>query len=165
MIPKSLNELNRVKAECRKMVKKRAALSAAGAVVPVPGVDVGVDIAIMMELLNSINKKFGLSSEQVDQLDAETKGRLLVILSSLATDVAGKVISRDIVIQLLKKIAGRKIVVQGGKYIPFVGQAMAAGISYAAMVYLGNSHIDECYEVCKHYNEEDGNATGAYAYR
>lgn len=35
------------------------------------------------------------------------------------------------------------------KYVPFVGQAVSAGISFGAMKYLGNAHIEECYAVCK----------------
>ena len=38
---------------------------------------------------------------------------------------------------------------QVAKYVPIVGQAVSAGISFGAIKYLGNSHINECYEVCK----------------
>jgi hypothetical protein len=50
---------------------------------------------------------------------------------------------------LLKKIGVRVAAKQVTKFIPFVGQAVSAGISFGAMKYLGNSHIDECYAVCK----------------
>ncbi|MNP86084.1 hypothetical protein D3C76_1861170 [compost metagenome] len=43
----------------------------------------------------------------------------------------------------------RVTVKQVAKFVPFVGQAVSAGISFGAMKYLGNSHIEECYEVCK----------------
>ncbi|WP_226086012.1 hypothetical protein [Mesobacillus sp. S13] len=41
MIPATMSELERVKEECKSMVNKRATASAAAAVVPVPGLDVG----------------------------------------------------------------------------------------------------------------------------
>ncbi|MDF2792121.1 MAG: hypothetical protein K0S80_5223, partial [Neobacillus sp.] len=49
----------------------------------------------------------------------------------------------------LKKVGAKIAVKQVAKYVPFVGQAVSAGISFGAMKYLGNSHIDECYEVCR----------------
>ncbi|WP_245243647.1 hypothetical protein [Mesobacillus selenatarsenatis] len=79
MIPATMSELERVKEECKSMVNKRATASAAAAVVPVPGLDVGADVTIMMELLPAINRKFGLSPEQIDQLDAASKREYLLL--------------------------------------------------------------------------------------
>jgi uncharacterized protein (DUF697 family) len=155
MIPKTISELDRIREECKSMVNKRASASAAAAVVPVPGVDVGADVAIMMELLPAINRKFGLSPEQIDQLDAAVKGQILVIISSLGSKLVGKFITKEAVVLLLKKIGTRVAVKSVTKFIPFVGQAVSAGISFGAMKYLGNSHIDECYEVCKRIIQRD----------
>jgi uncharacterized protein (DUF697 family) len=149
LIPKTISELDSIKEECKSMVNKRASASAAAAVVPVPGVDVGADVAIMMELLPAINRKFGLSPEQIDQLDSAIKGQILVIISSLGSKLVGKLITKETVVLLLKKVGTRIAVKSVTKFIPFVGQAVSAGISFGAMKYLGNSHIDECYEVCK----------------
>jgi uncharacterized protein (DUF697 family) len=149
MIPLSMSELDRIKEECKTMVNKRATASAAAAVVPVPGLDVGADVTIMMELLPAINRKFGLSPEQIDQLDAASKGQILVIISSLGSKLVGKFITKEVVAVLLKKVGTRVAVKSVAKFVPFVGQAVSAGISFGAMKYLGNSHIDECYEVCR----------------
>ena len=50
---------------------------------------------------------------------------------------------------MLRKISKRIVVKQVAKYVPFVGQAVSASISFAAMRYLGDTHVDECYAVCK----------------
>lgn len=149
MIPATMAELERIKEECKSMVNKRATASAAAAVVPVPGLDIGADVTIMMELLPAINRKFGLSPEQIDQLDATSKAQLLVIITSLGSKLVGKIITKEVVTIMLKKVGTRVAVKSVTKFIPFVGQAVSAGISFGAMKYLGNSHIDECYEVCK----------------
>jgi uncharacterized protein (DUF697 family) len=70
VILKTISELDRIREECKSMVNKRASASAAAAVIPVPGADIGADVAIMLELLPAINRKFGLSPEQLDGLDA-----------------------------------------------------------------------------------------------
>lgn len=149
MIPQTMDELEQVRTDCLKMVNKRAATSAAGAVVPVPGADIGVDISIMMELLPAINRKFGLTPEQIDDLDTTVKGQVLVIISSLGSKLVGKVITKATIALLLKTVGKRVAVKQVTKFIPFVGQAVAAGISFGAMKHLGQSHIDDCYEVCR----------------
>jgi uncharacterized protein (DUF697 family) len=149
MIPRTITELNEIRESCKSIVNKRASASAVAAVVPLPGADVGVDVAIMMELLPAINRRFGLSPEQIDQLDSEIKGKILIIITSLGSKLVGKVISKEIIMLLLKKVGKRIAVKQVTKFIPLVGQAVSAGISFGAMKYLGNSHIDECYEVCK----------------
>lgn len=149
MIPTTISELDRIKEECKSIVNKRASASAAAAVVPIPGLDVGADVTIMMELLPAINRKFGLSPDQIDQMDATTKAQILVIITSLGSKLVGKVISKEVIMVLLKKVGSKVAVKSVAKFVPFIGQAVSAGISFGAMKYLGNSHIEECYEVCR----------------
>jgi uncharacterized protein (DUF697 family) len=154
MLPKTLEDLNRIREECRSMVTKRASASALAAAIPVPGADIGADVAIMLELLPAINRKFGLTPEQIEQLDEETKKIILVLITSIGSELVGKTITKQLITKLLKKAGARIATKQVTKYIPFIGQAVSAGISFAAMKYLGNSHIEECYEVAKRYIEE-----------
>lgn len=158
MIPRTITELDRIRDECKSMVNKRATASAAAAVVPIPGTDIGADVAIMLELLPAINRRFGLSPEQIDQLDGALKGKMAVVISSIGSKLVGKLITKQTVMLLLKKVGARVTVKQVTKFIPFVGQAVSAGISFSAMKYLGNSHIDECYEICKRLIEMDQSA-------
>jgi uncharacterized protein (DUF697 family) len=144
MIFKTMRELDRVREECRSLVNKRASASAAAAVVPLPSVDIGADIAIMTDLINKINRKFGLSPEQIDLLDPSMKAQTLVVVTSIGSQLVGKVISKQTVTLLLKKVGKRVAVKQVTKFVPFVGQVVSAGISFGAMKYLGNSHIEEC---------------------
>ena len=158
MLPNSMKKLNRVYDETKSMVTKRATLSSLTAVVPLPGVDVAADVAIMVELLSAINRKFGLSPEQIDQLDSDIKKQLLVIITSISTEIGkgliGKEVSKEVVTLMLKKVATRVATKQVTKFIPFIGQVVAASVSFGAMKYLGNSHVDECYAVCKRAIQE-----------
>ncbi|MCK6259341.1 hypothetical protein LCY76_22455 [Fictibacillus sp. KIGAM418] len=154
MIPKTIEELEAIRTECRVLVNKRASASAAAAVIPVPGVDVGADITIMMQLLPAINEKFGLAPSQIEKMDATLKGKIIVLITSAGSQFAGRVVTKQMISLLLKKAGKRIAVKQVTKFVPFVGQAVAAGISFAAMKYLGNSHIEECYQVCKKMIED-----------
>lgn len=154
MIPTTIEELDQVKKECTKLVNKRASASGLVAVIPVPGLDVGADVGIMMELTSKINKKFGLSSDQIDELDTETKRILMMIISSLGAELAGKLITKELVVQLLKKVGVKVATKASVKFVPIIGQAAAAGISFGAMKLLGRSHVEECYKICKKYIED-----------
>lgn len=95
----------------------------------------------MLELLPAINRKSGLSPNQIDELDHNVKQHLLVIITSVGTEIGkqliGKVIGKEVVAVLLKKVATRVATKQVTKFIPIIGQAVAASVSFGAMEYLG----------------------------
>ncbi|KKB34042.1 hypothetical protein [Bacillus thermotolerans] len=134
------------------MVSKRASASALAAAVPILGTDVAADVALMRELLPAINRRFGLSKEQIEELDPEVKRVLLV---SVGSELVGKLITKQVVIQMLKKISTKIAVKQAVKVVPILGQAASTGISFAAMKYLGKAHINGCYEIAKQYIENE----------
>ena len=45
MLIRSLAELDRIRDECKSMVTKRSAVSAGAAAIPIPGLDIGTDVA------------------------------------------------------------------------------------------------------------------------
>ena len=49
--------------------------------------------------------------------------------------------------RLKKNIATRMVTKQVVKYFPVLGQIASAVISFAAMKYVGNSHVNECYQI------------------
>jgi hypothetical protein len=73
MLAKTIEELEEIKKECKTMVTKRALLSAGTSAIPVPGVDVTADLAILMELIPAINRRFGLTRDQIDEYNPATK--------------------------------------------------------------------------------------------
>ena len=149
MLPKSVEDLEKVRKSCKAMVRKRAATSSAVSLVPIPGADILADVGMLMELVPAINKKFGMTPEQIEDLDPKHKALVLSLLKKVGADLVGKVVTKELVIVALKKVGVRMAAKQVVKYVPMAGQVLAAGLSFAAMMYLGNAHIDECYEVAK----------------
>ena len=66
MRPTTLAELDQARQRCQKLVSRRALVSAAAAVVPIPGVDVSTDVAILLQLIPAINEEFGLSPSKIN---------------------------------------------------------------------------------------------------
>jgi uncharacterized protein (DUF697 family) len=149
MLPKSVEELDKVRASCKKMVRKRAAASGGAVLIPVPGADIAADIGMLLELIPAINRKFGLAPDQLDELDAKHKALIYLMIKKVGADLVGRAITKQLVLAALKKVGIRMSAKQVLKFIPFAGQAAAAALSYAAMMYVGNSHIDECFAIAK----------------
>jgi uncharacterized protein (DUF697 family) len=161
VLPKSIEDVESIRASCKTMVKKRALASSGAVLVPVPGVDIAADVAMLLELLPSINRKFGLTPEQIDELDPQLKSLLYGIIKRAGTNLVGQLITKQLIMAVLKKVGVRMTAKQVLKYIPFVGQAAAAALSGSAMMFVGYAHIDECYEVAKRAVEYTSQTTAS----
>lgn len=149
MLPQTLEQLDALRDECRAMVTRRAGLSAGAAVLPIPGLDLGADIALLVELIPAINRKFGLGAEQVRGLDPKIQRIVLVGATSLGNNMIGKWVTQQLVVQTLQRLGIRVASKTAAKFVPILGQALAASISFGAMKLLGNAHVEDCYQVAR----------------
>lgn len=145
----TLEQLDALRAECRAMVTRRAGLSAGATVVPLLGVDIGADAALLLEMIPAINRKFGLTPEQIDALDPQLKKIMLVAITSIGSELIGKAITRQLIMRALSRAGVRLASKSVARFVPLLGQAVAASISFGAMRMIGNAHVEDCYEVIK----------------
>lgn len=149
MLPKTLYELEIIRKQCKKMVTKRACISGGAAIIPLPGTDVAVDIVLLTELIQSVNKRFGLAKNQIDAYDTKTKILILDLIKKTGKTMVGKVITREVIVWIIEKTGNRIILKQILKYIPLLGQTASAAISISTMKYIGNSHVSDCHRLVK----------------
>lgn len=149
MTVKSVQELEAIRQQCRALVTRRAMVSGGAAALPVPGMDIGVDVAILVKLLPEISRQFGLTAEQIQTLDPAMKQRVLVLAGTVGSELIGKFITKQLIVQILKRVGIRVSVKSVTKFMPIVGSALSASISFTAMRMLGNGHVNDCYEVAK----------------
>lgn len=149
----SIEELHllKIRDECYEMVSSSSLFSGAVAAVPIPGVDIATDVSILMKLIPKINRKFGLSAEQIEALDPQLKELTLIAITKIGTALIGKLITREAVIKTVTtagaKVATAGTAKSGAKFIPFLGPVLAGGISYGAMRFVGRAHVNDCYRV------------------
>jgi uncharacterized protein (DUF697 family) len=134
----------------RRMLHKRALVAAAASVVPVPGLDWAVDAALLSKLLPQINAEFGLSPEQLDQLDPSKREKVQKAIALAGTVLVGKFITKDLVLRAARMVGVRLSAAQAAKFVPLAGQAVSALVGYSAIRYLGEQHIKDCLQVAKH---------------
>ncbi|MFS0773794.1 hypothetical protein [Sphingomonas sp. 1P08PE] len=145
----TLAELDAVRDDCRRMVTKRALVSAGAAVVPVPGADLVADIGILTNLLPAISERFGLREEQVRKMEPGRAQQVLVLASSMGNTFIGRAVTKRMVIAVLRRMGVRLAAGSMARFVPLIGSAAAATISFGAMKLAGNAHIDDCYATAR----------------
>jgi len=124
-IDPSLN-LEQIREECLELIKKRAYMSAGAAVIPVPFLDVLIDVGILSQLIPEINARFGLAPEQVSVFDPKTKQVQWDELRKRGVQFSGFVVARTAVKKSINNVAAKYITKQVTKFIPLGGQLIAA---------------------------------------
>ena len=145
----TLAELDAIRDACRRMVTKRAAISAGASVVPIPGADLVADVGILKWMLPQISERFGLREDQVAKMDATRAQQVLAIAASMGNNVIGRAVSKRVVVALLRRMGVRIATASVARYVPLLGSAVAATISFGAMKLAGKAHIEDCYATAK----------------
>ena len=78
--------------------------------------------------------------------------KYMIVLGPVGKQLADKVLAyltKEGIMWVIKQVAGQYAKKQLGKYIPFVGQAVAACAGFAMTKTLGEYYIDNCFELAK----------------
>jgi uncharacterized protein (DUF697 family) len=135
--------------QCRRLVSQRALLAAGVAMVPVPGLDWVTDVGVLVKLLPEINRAFGLSPEQIERLAPDRKLVVYKAISSGGGLLVGKMVTRELVIRVLRMVGVRLTTQQAAKYVPIAGQAVSAMLTFGALKYVCEQHIRQCQAVAR----------------
>ena len=148
-------ELDRARQDCYRMVTERSLAAAAAAVVPIPGADLIADIGLLANMLPKVSERIELDHASVEKLDPQIAQRVLVIASSLGNNVIGRLVTRKLAISPLRRMGARIATASVAKYVPILGSAIAASISFGAMKLAGNAHVEDCYRTAHALLRED----------
>lgn len=149
VLPSTPEQIAAVARECRSLVTRRALLAAGVSVVPVPGLEWATNIGVLVQVLPEINRKFGLSAEQVERLAPDRKLVVFKAITAGGTMLVGRIVTRDLVVALLRKVGVRLTAQQAAKYVPIAGQGLSAVLTYGALRYVCHQHIDQCIAICE----------------
>ncbi|MDL2357449.1 MAG: hypothetical protein QFF03_19515 [Pseudomonadota bacterium] len=147
LIPGNNDEIAKVRANCRRLVRRRAALAAGFSALPLPGLDLVSDMSLFVKLVEDVNAAFGLTPDQVERL--QPKYRLMAYEAAVGMGgmMVGRLVTRDLVLRLFKK-AGVKIASKtAAKLVPIAGSVVSAAIGFAMFRQLGYQHVEACARV------------------
>ena len=141
--------LENIRAECLELVKKRAYCSAGAAIIPVPFLDVVIDVGILSQLIPEVNARFGLAPEQISVYDPETKKVHWHELRKRGIEFSGLVVARTTAKKSLNNVLAKVITKQVSKFIPLGGQIIAESLGYIVMKKIAEAHVEDCYKIAK----------------
>ncbi|WHI69531.1 DUF697 domain-containing protein [Staphylococcus epidermidis] len=144
-LPTTQEELRQRRERAETLVKKKSLLSSGASIVPIPGLDFGVDLKLMRDIIEDVNKIYGLDHDQVNSLSDQVKERIMSAAIQ-GSQFIGRKVSEALLKVVIKDVAKRATAKQT-KWFPFVGQAVSASISYYFMSKLGKDHINKCEKV------------------
>jgi uncharacterized protein (DUF697 family) len=133
----------------RRLLGHKALMAAAVGAVPIPGIDWAADAALLARVIPQISAEFGLSVTQVDRLAPSERERIRKAAATVGALLVGRLVTRELLIKLASHAGVRMTAKQATKYVPIVGQAVSATLSYAAMRALGELHIKDCVQVAQ----------------
>ena len=149
VVPGTPREIDSVVRDCRRLVNKRALVAAGVAVVPLPGIDWITDVATLMKLIPEINESFGLTPGQVERLAPDRRVVVYKAISAGGGMLVGKLVTKELVIKMLRLVGVRLTAQQAAKYVPLAGQAISAALTYSSLRYVCEQHIQQCAEVSR----------------
>lgn len=149
LVPDTPRRIDEVADRCRRLVTKRALVGAGVAMVPLPGVDWLTDVALLLKLIPEINRAFGLTPEQVERLSPDRRIVVYEAISAGGSLLIGRLVTREVVMTMLRVVGVRLTTQQAAKYVPLAGQAVSALLTFSALKYVCEQHIRQCMEVSR----------------
>lgn len=129
------------------VAQRYAYLSAVNGLNPVPGVNISIDIALLVKLTKTVLKSYGLVDSSIaDYIKKnEDNGKLHGTLQGVSKWIAQYATEAGIK-QVLPKLAITQASKSFSSWVPLVGQAVAAGIGYKMTSYYAEKLINESEE-------------------
>ena len=149
VVPGTEAEIEAAAARARRLVTRRALVAAGIAAVPIPGIDWITDVGTLVKLLPEINAEFGLSAEQVERLAPD---RRLVVYKAISVGggvLVGRLVTRDLVLRIVRTVGVRLTTKQAAKVVPVAGQAVSAALTFSALKIVCEQHIRQCMAVAR----------------
>ncbi len=148
-IPATPDAIERVAARCRRRVTHRSLLAAGVATLPLPGLDWITDVGVLVRLLPEISAAFGLTPQQVERLAPERRVVVYQALSTAGGLVLGRIVTRELVLTLLRTVGMRLSAQQAARVVPIAGQVVGAALTFSALKFVCEQHIVQCIAVAR----------------
>lgn len=147
LIPDNPKDIEDTREKCRRLVRRRAAISAGVSAVPIPGVDVVSDLSLFKKLVDDVNAAFGLTPEQIDRLQPNHKLIAYKVAVGVGGVLVGKLVTRELLMQVFKRIGLNMAARSATRFVPIAGQVAAAAIGFTMFRKLGYEHVEACAKV------------------
>lgn len=147
MLQMNVQDLDAIREECRRLVRRKARWSGLASIIPVPLLDVAAEVRLLLRLLPEITDRFGLSPEKIRELPGAQREKVHWHMRNRKPGFFGLVATRMLLRRSLQGHLGRLLTTQLAKFIPLTGTAVAGVMGYQVLRRIADQYIDDCYEV------------------
>ena len=147
VLPSSEKEIEDTRERCRRLVRRRAAISAGVSAVPIPGVDVVSDLTLFKKLVDDVNAAFGLTEQQIDQLQPNHKLIAYKVAVGVGGVMVGRIVTRELLLAVFKRMGLKMMAKSASRFVPIAGQLASAAIGFTMFRKLGYEHVEACAKV------------------
>ncbi|HIW11730.1 MAG TPA: hypothetical protein H9891_00990 [Candidatus Salinicoccus stercoripullorum] len=137
--PMTVEQISEKEREARELVKRKARFSSIAAALPIPFLDIGTDMKLMNDITGEIEEIFELDHKQVSGMSDDMMNRAAVMATSMGSEFVGRQTTKFLIKRIVKGPGRRAF-----RFVPVIGQAAGAFVSYMMMKKLGNDHIEKC---------------------
>ncbi|TMS20992.1 Interferon-inducible GTPase 5 [Larimichthys crocea] len=141
----SLEIINKKKMAFQAQIKYYAFISGVVAGVPVPGLSVDVDVALLVGVVTQYVLGFGLDTPSLQRLAETTHVPLKDLMNVIISPLAAKKINAELIRKLLVQSATTAVLMaaeEGSRFIPVVGIPVAMGLSSMTTYSILNTFLD-----------------------
>jgi uncharacterized protein (DUF697 family) len=119
-------------------------MSAANGLNPIPGLDIGVDVSLLISMAAQIIAAYGLREDQINYTaSADLAASTMKAIRQIAKPFA-EYLAHEAIVLILKRLGTTFSAKSVTKVVPFVGQAVAASLGFTLTRYFGLQLVDDC---------------------
>ena len=108
-LPTTQEELRQRRERAETLVKKKSLLSSGASIVPIPGLDFGVDLKLMRDIIEDVNKIYGLDHDQVNSLSDQVKERIMSAAAIQGSQFIGRKVSEALLKVVIKDVVNEQL--------------------------------------------------------
>lgn len=140
------------------MARRRALLGAVTSLIPVPGIDLATDLALLTRVIERINRHFGLDEAQIGQYSRQRQALVYRLLASAGGTLAARLTTQQLIVRIVRLTGIRLTAMEAVRLVPVAGQIVAAGIGYWSVNTVAMRHIAHCERIVAELEGQQGNA-------
>lgn len=147
MLQMSAQDLDAIRQDCLRLVRRKARWSGLASIIPLPLFDIAAEARLLSRLLPEITSRFGLSPEKIRQMPTAQREQVHWHMRHRRPGFFGLVATRMLLRRSLQGQLGRLLTTQLAKFIPGAGSLVAGVMGYQVLQRIAEQYTDDCYEV------------------
>ncbi len=132
-----------------KIVSKYSTIAAANGLNPIPCADIAVDLGLLVKMSNDVKDIYGLNEKDLSLVKQLISKEGFKSIGGKVSQYAVKYGGKQAIMAILKRMSASVATKSFSKWIPFVGQAVAAGIGFKMTSSIGKDMINDAEEVAQ----------------